>query len=429
MGYLIELTTAGTEAFCIILVLHAFFEYRHQKGAFLFSAVVALGLYLWLPLHTPLADSFVAKLMISAFIWLVYTQMSYTGTPLFHLFVLCAFFVVLSAVDYITIFAVSRSFSVSLSQALSNGALYLFGAFCARMLLLLVSIAVYRVAKAKPWQGVTAGTWLCLLVFPAFSVVLFGLLIQSAMKKNEADQNLLFVGIGLLLFHMVLFVLLAKLEHAAEFRQKNILLQQEMERNLKFTNALQAVYEQQRAQVHDFNNHITTLYQLLKEGHYKKAMQYSEKLSSNPIEGGGVISTNHPVIDAILNQKYTQARLQKTSMRFSVNDLSNFPMKDEDTVVLLGNLLDNALEACRKISCDSYITVKLLEKHGVFLLSIENSSQPVKISENYRVKTDKAAPYLHGFGLENIARIMKKYAYEYTLFYADGCFHFAALLS
>ena len=51
------------------------------------------------------------------------------------------------------------------------------------------------------------------------------------------------------------------------------------------------------------------------------------------------------------------------------------------------------------------------------MLSVENSSLPVKISENNYVPTDKAEPRLHGFGLQNIAHIMQKYGYEYTLFY------------
>ena len=50
------------------------------------------------------------------------------------------------------------------------------------------------------------------------------------------------------------------------------------------------------------------------------------------------------------------------------------------------------------------------------MLSVENSSLPVKISENNYVPTDKAEPRLHGFGLQNIAHIMQKYGYEYTLF-------------
>ena len=70
-----------------------------------------------------------------------------------------------------------------------------------------------------------------------------------------------------------------------------------------------------------------------------------------------------------------------------------------------------------------------LKKEGDFLLSVENSSLPVKISENNYVPTDKAEPHLHGFGLQNIAHIMQKYGYEYTLFYHDARFHFVSILS
>ena len=73
--------------------------------------------------------------------------------------------------------------------------------------------------------------------------------------------------------------------------------------------------------------------------------------------------------------------------------------------------------------------VKILKKEGDFLLSVENSSLPVKISENNYVPTDKAEPRLHGFGLQNIAHIMQKYGYEYTLFYHDARFHFVSILS
>ena len=98
-------------------------------------------------------------------------------------------------------------------------------------------------------------------------------------------------------------------------------------------------------------------------------------------------------------------------------------------VTPLGNLLDNALEACRKLPDSSYINVKILKKEGDFLLSVENSSLPVKISENNYVPTDKAELGLHGFGLQNIAHIMQKYGYEYTLFYHDARFHFVSILS
>ena len=275
----------------------------------------------------------------------------------------------------------------------------------------------------------SSSTWIALLLFPVFSILLFGVTIEIAMAQNKISFNLILSGIGLLLFNISLFLLLGKLEYSTNLQQKNIALQHEIDQNMKSTNALQAIFNEQRALTHDFNNHITTLYMLLKAGHYEKATEYVKVLSQNLPENTRVVSTNHPILDTILNQKYTQAKLQNTSMRFTVNDLSSFPMKDEDVVTLLGNLLDNALEACRKLPDSSYINVKILKKEGDFLLSVENSSLPVKISENNYVPTDKAEPHLHGFGLQNIAHIMQKYGYEYTLFYHDARFHFVSILS
>ena len=422
MEHLMEIMTTGTETFCIVLLLNTFFERKYTSYRFFFPLSATFLFYLWLPLNTILATSFVTKLFISILIWLVFSQIFYTGALPFHLFLLCSFFIILSGLDYFTLLGISYIFSFSFSDAL-------LGAFVSRTLLLLFSIIIYRLFKAKTSMILSSSTWIALLLFPVFSILLFGVTIEIAMAQNKISFNLILSGIGLLLFNISLFLLLGKLEYSTNLQQKNIALQHEIDQNMKSTNALQAIFNEQRALTHDFNNHITTLYMLLKAEHYEKATEYVKVLSQNLPENTRVVSTNHPILDTILNQKYTQAKLQNTSMRFTVNDLSSFPMKDEDVVTLLGNLLDNALEACRKLPDSSYINVKILKKEEDFLLSVENSSLPVKISENNYVPTDKAELRLHGFGLQNIAHIMQKYGYEYTLFYHDARFHFVSILS
>ena len=376
MEHLMEIMTTGTETFCIVLLLNTFFERKYTSYRFFFPLSAAFLFYLWLPLNTILATSFVTKLFISILIWLVFSQIFYTGALPFHLFLLCSFFIILSGLDYFTLLGISYIFSFSFSDA--------------RTLLLLFSIIIYRLFKAKTSMILSSSTWIALLLFPVFSILLFGVTIEIAMAQNKISFNLILSGIGLLLFNISLFLLLGKLEYSTNLQQKNIALQHEIDQNMKSTNALQAIFNEQRALTHDFNNHITTLYMLLKAEHYEKATEYVKVLSQNLPENTRVVSTNHPILDTILNQKYTQAKLQNTSMRFTVNDLSSFPMKDEDVVTLLGNLLDNALEACRKLPDSSYINVKILKKEGDFLLSVENSSLPVKISENNYVPTDKA---------------------------------------
>ena len=158
----------------------------------------------------------------------------------------------------------------------------------------------------------SSSTWIALLLFPVFSILLFGVTIEIAMAQNKISFNLILSGIGLLLFNISLFLLLGKLEYSTSLQQKNIALQHEIDQNMKSTNALQAIFNEQRALTHDFNNHITTLYMLLKAEHYEKATEYVKVLSQNLPENTRVVSTNHPILDTILNQTYTKAKLQNT---------------------------------------------------------------------------------------------------------------------
>ena len=168
MEHLMEIMTTGTETFCIVLLLNTFFERKYTTYRFFFPLSAAFLFYLWLPLNTILATSFVTKLFISILIWLVFSQIFYTGALPFHLFLLCSFFIILSGLDYFTLLGISYIFSFSFSDALSNSALYILGAFVSRTLLLLFSIIIYRLFKAKTSMILSSSTWIALLLFPVF---------------------------------------------------------------------------------------------------------------------------------------------------------------------------------------------------------------------------------------------------------------------
>ena len=66
MEHLMEIMTTGTETFCIVLLLNTFFERKYTSYRFFFPLSAAFLFYLWLPLNTILATSFVTKLFISS---------------------------------------------------------------------------------------------------------------------------------------------------------------------------------------------------------------------------------------------------------------------------------------------------------------------------------------------------------------------------
>lgn len=87
----------------------------------------------------------------------------------------------------------------------------------------------------------------------------------------------------------------------------------------------------------------------------------------------------------------------------------NLNISDEDAVIILGNLLDNAIEACLKLENKRYINVTLSYKCGLLFIVVSNSYNGIikKSGKSFTsLKTDKS---LHGLGLKNIQKVLKRY--------------------
>ena len=103
---------------------------------------------------------------------------------------------------------------------------------------------------------------------------------------------------------------------------------------------------------------------------------------------------------------------------------SSIQLSASKLVVLLSNLLDNSIEACRRIETGRQIQCTILEKNG-FFLSIRNTSPPVLITE-HGIATTKLSASEHGFGLPSVCRILASLHAEYVYDYEDGWFQFTA---
>ncbi|MGN0591627.1 MAG: ATP-binding protein [Christensenellales bacterium] len=136
------------------------------------------------------------------------------------------------------------------------------------------------------------------------------------------------------------------------------------------------------------------------------------------------VSSNHPVIDVILNQKYQTARENEIKMQIQVNDLSALTIPTDSLVVVLTNLLDNAIEACRRVNGCREIFCSILYEDGLYI-SIRNTSEPVEIVEG-KAPTTKQNSLSHGFGLLSVTYVLDKLGAEYAFGYDEGWFRFAA---
>ncbi len=203
-----------------------------------------------------------------------------------------------------------------------------------------------------------------------------------------------------------------------------LLLKQHMELQKESMNALEQNYRLQRKSTHEFEHHLQVLGDLLKQNETDAACEYLDKLKKNRSMHVMGVNSRHPVVDVILNQKYQMARENDVKVQVQVNDLSEIDIPSDSLVVVLTNLWDNAIEACRRINGYREIFCSILYDEGLYI-SIRNTSNPVKI-EGGKIATSKQDSLSHGFGLMSVCYTLDSLGAEYTYDYNEGWFNFVA---
>ncbi len=251
---------------------------------------------------------------------------------------------------------------------------------------------------------------------------------QQVATRLDAPLYPMAIGIGKLL--PLLFVPLLRhfrpmrtAQQGASSDQDALLLRQHMELQRESMSALEQNYRLQRKSTHEFEHHLQVLRDLLAQGETESAREYLDRLKKNRAIHLMSVNSHHPVIDVILNQKHQTAQENGIKVQIRVNDLSAVKIPTDFLVVVLTNLLDNAIEACRRIDGYREIQCSILYEDGLYI-SIRNTSPPVEIVDG-KIPTSKQDSLSHGFGLLSVSFVLDKLDAEYTFGYDEGWFHFA----
>ncbi|MCM1222348.1 MAG: ATP-binding protein, partial [Lachnospiraceae bacterium] len=122
-----------------------------------------------------------------------------------------------------------------------------------------------------------------------------------------------------------------------------------------------------------------------------------------------LVKTGNVMVDAILNSKLSVA--ERLHVRLNVKAVipEGLPMSDVELCAVLGNLLDNAVEACAALpEGERFIRVYIGKFKGQFYLSVQNSAGSVRKSGGIYLST-KGNGENHGYGIFRIDRLVKKY--------------------
>ncbi len=162
---------------------------------------------------------------------------------------------------------------------------------------------------------------------------------------------------------------------------------------------------------HDFHNHIGALRQLLSRGKLEEAVQYLDELQSPVQEITDTVWTGDETVDYLINSKAQAAESNHIRYQAQIEFPRHTNLKSADLCAIVGNLLDNAMEAARQVpeKEERFILLTIRRIHHMLVIKVENSFAVPPIIQDGALKTSKEENGLHGWGLKSAQTAAEKY--------------------
>ena len=412
------------EVFCCVFFFESFFYSRETKYTMWLKAIMPL-----LVIVIYIGSSFLQKHIIikSIFTFMMITvimHFCFETKFLVGMIFVAIFQGLIYGIDYSVL-------SIFATIDLSTNPEHIMVILISKMLLLVSVIIIQKKWGLKNFfSAMTDKEWFKFLYFPLATIII--LVISIVNFHDISNEKLLYVIIliSFLLIGLNVFLLCLIrdiVEREQKIREKSLFNERAVN-EMKIYQVLTENYQRERKKTHEYKNHMNCIEGMLKQGEIDATVKYVEKITGGLSQEVNIIDTNNVYINSVLNAKYQEANANDIIFVLQVNDLSNIFIHDEDLVVILSNLLNNAISECKRKEKDRKIWLKFVDEENMTIISVKNTCLLSSGSENKILRTIKSNNIRHGFGISNIKDIVLKYNGSCVIKHIDYLYSFTIII-
>jgi hypothetical protein len=272
---------------------------------------------------------------------------------------------------------------------------------------------------------------LILLLAVTIDFICLVLVFNNLSEFNEQQNHfLVLLSMGLLSITVIIFIMF---ELFIREESRNIDLStnlQRMELESRFYTEIDIMYADMRAWRHDYMINLTALRALAENKETEKILDYINSIDKEPERNLITLQTGNVVLDAVVSSKLWLAQSQGIDVSLQAVYPENNPIKDNDLCAIAGNLLDNAIEACERMTeadGNKFISLAILVKGKNLVISISNSFNNDLRREGERYLTLKKERF-HGLGISHVDSIVNKYQGQIIREHKHGIFETRIML-
>lgn len=289
-----------------------------------------------------------------------------------------------------------------------------WGSLLSKMLIMILIIVLKNFFQNENIKSLSNKYNMILLLIPTGSMfVVYNIFMLSIEINNKQSiRKSLTSSMIILVINIIMFKLYLNLSKEKELQKYNTVYEQQLELCDQHMREKENVMKEFRNARHDMKQHFIVLMEMLDTDKTKDAIDYLSKLiNMEALSNPGVSKTNNIVVDSLINAKNTVALKANIEFEINIHIPMELPFKNADMSILLGNILDNAIEASEQLETNKrFIKFYMQFNNNVLIITVMNAfNGNLNRSRDGKIISNKDNPDNHGIGLESVNKIAEKY--------------------
>lgn len=255
------------------------------------------------------------------------------------------------------------------------------------------------------WQWIVIG---CSLVFSTVAGKKLITLSRDFPGIQMQEQKLMLLCVSCIwLMCLIMYFVVQQMSKDNQTKLEYELMKEKEKYSKESMEIIKRSNEELREFKHDLKNYLLPLQEAMETMPQSEMAKVWEKINQKIEDVQTLIQTGNSYVDSMINTKITLARSEKVDVKCTI--LSKMEgIDDLEFCSVFGNLMDNAIEAERKVTEKKEIIIFVEEKMGYLRLEIQNKIEKSVLNENSSLNTTKKDTSSHGIGHKSIKRTMQK---------------------
>lgn len=392
MYELTELVCVIAEVFVISLFLQNTLPSKGKKLPFVLLCYGVFGIVIFAA--SLFLDAALLRLLLCFFGVAVLALLLFETKPL-HAVLVSLTFSALVALSDVLMMVILMLFGLSNLELMQAGGARILYLVIANLSLFALVIAVCMLNRKR--KNITLSPRLLLPLLPCWlSGILLCCILTAEIYQTGNDMNPLYLAVifGLLYTNIVIVYYTNRIKKQEQIKTDAALAEHHYAMQKEYYEQLHTQQEETRALWHDISKYLRAME--TEQG--ETLCQLQERVDSIT----SVVDVNNRVVSVILNEYLTAANAIQTKLLFDVQVPPELFVTAADLYILLGNTLDNALDACAKLPEEQReIHIQLRQHNDILFYRTANPYVPEAEGQKRN--------HFHGYGLKNVRQLVEKY--------------------